>query len=106
MQYVFTLGLSTSTVLDVLITGILCFYLRRRRSGLAKSVSARRCEITPLNASFLHRMDRIISVLTLYTVENGMLTWYEHFTEAEQISSMTNSCFQCHHGDLLSVCAS
>ena len=51
-------------------------------------------------------MDRIISVLTLYTVENGMLTWYEHFTEAQQISSMTNSCFQCHHGDLLSVCAS
>ncbi len=23
-------------------------------------------------------MDRIISVLTLYTVENGMLTWYDH----------------------------
>ncbi|KAI1790438.1 hypothetical protein LXA43DRAFT_1148079 [Ganoderma leucocontextum] len=53
--YVFTLGLSTSTVLDILITGILCLYLRRRRSGMAK-------------------MDRIISVLTLYTVENGMLT--------------------------------
>ncbi|KAM5542192.1 hypothetical protein V8D89_004065 [Ganoderma adspersum] len=53
--YVFTLGLATSTVLDILITGILCFYLRRRRSGMAK-------------------MDRIISALTLYTVENGMLT--------------------------------
>lgn len=23
-------------------------------------------------------MDRIISALTLYTVENGMLTWYDH----------------------------
>ncbi|TBU30835.1 hypothetical protein BD311DRAFT_658003 [Dichomitus squalens] len=55
LQYVFTLGLSTSTSLDIVITGTLCLYLRRRRSGMAK-------------------MDRIISVLTLYTVENGMLT--------------------------------
>ncbi|KAH9938986.1 uncharacterized protein BXZ73DRAFT_99661 [Epithele typhae] len=53
--FVFTLGLATSTALDVLITGILCFYLRRRKSGLV-------------------RMDRIIGTLTLYTVENGLLT--------------------------------
>ncbi|KAI0641145.1 hypothetical protein C8Q79DRAFT_324129 [Trametes meyenii] len=52
---VFTLGLATSTSLDVLITGILCYYLRQRKSGLA-------------------RMDQIIDILTLYTVENGMLT--------------------------------
>ena len=38
VQYVFTLGLGTSTVLDVLITGAMCFYLRRRKSGLAKLV--------------------------------------------------------------------
>ncbi|KAI0369927.1 hypothetical protein BV20DRAFT_945127 [Pilatotrama ljubarskyi] len=54
-DYVFTLGLSTSTALDVLITSILCFYLRQRKSGLAM-------------------MDRVIDVLTVYTVENGMLT--------------------------------
>ncbi|KAI0762404.1 hypothetical protein C8Q74DRAFT_149267 [Fomes fomentarius] len=54
-NYVFTLGLSASAGLDVLITVILCYYLRQRRSGLAK-------------------MDRIIDTLTLYTVENGMLT--------------------------------
>ncbi|KAI0825380.1 hypothetical protein BC628DRAFT_1419341 [Trametes gibbosa] len=54
-SYVFTLGLSTSTLLDILITGILCYYLRQRRSGLA-------------------RMDHVIGVLTLYTIENGMLT--------------------------------
>ncbi|KAH9855830.1 hypothetical protein C2E23DRAFT_552397 [Lenzites betulinus] len=54
-SYVFTLGLSTSTLLDILITGTLCYYLRQRRSGL-------------------ERMDHVIGMLTLYTVENGMLT--------------------------------
>ncbi|RPD70782.1 hypothetical protein L226DRAFT_513983 [Lentinus tigrinus ALCF2SS1-7] len=53
--YVFTLGLSTSTALDIIITGILCYYLRQRKSGY-------------------DRMDRIINTLTLYTVETGMLT--------------------------------
>ncbi|KAL1940667.1 hypothetical protein VTO73DRAFT_8102 [Trametes versicolor] len=54
-SYVFTLGLGTSTGLDILITGILCYYLRQRKSGLA-------------------RMDHVIGLLTVYTVENGMLT--------------------------------
>ena len=30
-----------------------------------------------LTTRALCRMDRIISALTLYTVENGMLTWYD-----------------------------
>ncbi|KAI0638840.1 hypothetical protein C8Q77DRAFT_1077930 [Trametes polyzona] len=51
----FLLGLSSSAALDVLITTILCYYLRQRRSGLA-------------------RTDRVVDMLTLYTVENGMLT--------------------------------
>ncbi|RDX51502.1 hypothetical protein OH76DRAFT_1554899 [Lentinus brumalis] len=53
--YVFTLGLSTSTALDIIITVILCYYLRQRKSGL-------------------DRMDRVINMLTLCTVETGMLT--------------------------------
>ncbi|KAI0668663.1 hypothetical protein C8Q78DRAFT_1081056 [Trametes maxima] len=51
----FLLGLSVSTLIDILITSILCYYLRRRRSGLA-------------------RTDRLMESLTLYTVETGLIT--------------------------------
>ncbi|KAI0638839.1 hypothetical protein C8Q77DRAFT_9997 [Trametes polyzona] len=54
-SWVFSLGLGTSSVLDVLITIILCYFLRQRKSGLAS-------------------MDRVITMLTFYTIENGMLT--------------------------------
>ncbi|RDX51500.1 hypothetical protein OH76DRAFT_1481413 [Lentinus brumalis] len=53
--YIFTLGLTISASLDVLITGILCYYIRRGRAGFA-------------------RINHMIDALTLYTVENGMLT--------------------------------
>ncbi|RPD54502.1 hypothetical protein L226DRAFT_575681 [Lentinus tigrinus ALCF2SS1-7] len=54
-DFVFTIGLSTAASLDILITIGLCYYLRRGR----------------LVAS---GMDRIIDTITLYTIENGMLT--------------------------------
>ncbi|EJF67448.1 hypothetical protein BD309DRAFT_1077320 [Dichomitus squalens] len=54
-DYVFTIGLSTAVSLDIFITIGLCYYLRRGRSPLSS-------------------MDRIIDTITLYTVENGMLT--------------------------------
>ncbi|OBZ65631.1 hypothetical protein A0H81_14443 [Grifola frondosa] len=53
-SWVFTLGLSLSSALDVLVTASLCYFLRRSRTGLS--------------------MDRVINSLTLYTLENGMLT--------------------------------
>ena len=87
LQYVFTLGLSTSTILDILITGILCFYLRRRRSGMAKLVNMRVKTHVSLTTCAPPRMDRIISMLTLYTVENGMLTWYDRLKKALCMSS-------------------
>ncbi|KAI0756068.1 hypothetical protein C8Q80DRAFT_1264175 [Daedaleopsis nitida] len=54
-DFVFTIGLSTAASLDVFITIGLCYYLRRGRTGLGS-------------------MDRIVDSITLYTVENGMLT--------------------------------
>ncbi|KAI8983232.1 hypothetical protein BD414DRAFT_490307 [Trametes punicea] len=54
-SWVFTLGLAVSAGLDVLITIIMCYYIRRGRTGFV-------------------RMNHIIDVLTLYTVENGMIT--------------------------------
>ncbi|KAI0638838.1 hypothetical protein C8Q77DRAFT_1151874 [Trametes polyzona] len=54
-SWVFTLGLAVSSSLDVLITIIMCYYIRRGRTAFV-------------------RMNRIIDVLTLYTVENGMIT--------------------------------
>ncbi|KAI0757580.1 hypothetical protein C8Q80DRAFT_1265479 [Daedaleopsis nitida] len=53
--YIFTLGLAISASLDVLITTTLCYYLRKGRTGFV-------------------RFNHIVDTLTLYTVENGMLT--------------------------------
>ncbi|OBZ78971.1 DNA-directed RNA polymerases I, II, and III subunit RPABC3 [Grifola frondosa] len=53
--WVFTLGLSLSSALDVLVTASLCYFLKRSRTGLSS-------------------MDYIVNALTLYTIENGMLT--------------------------------
>ncbi|KAI0666640.1 hypothetical protein C8Q78DRAFT_440094 [Trametes maxima] len=54
-RWVFTLGLVLSSVVDFLITGGLCYYLRRNRTGTG-------------------RFDHILDSVTLYTVENGLLT--------------------------------
>ncbi|KAI8980616.1 hypothetical protein BD414DRAFT_579485 [Trametes punicea] len=54
-DYVFTIGLSTAASLDILIAGGLCYLLRRGRTGFTG-------------------MDKIIDAITLYTIENGMLT--------------------------------
>ncbi|KAI0370123.1 hypothetical protein BV20DRAFT_995821 [Pilatotrama ljubarskyi] len=54
-DYVFTIGLSTAASLDVLIASALCYFLRRGRSGFSS-------------------MDKIVDAITLYTIENGMLT--------------------------------
>ena len=35
-QYIFTLGLAISAILDILVTGTLCYYLRRGRDGFAR----------------------------------------------------------------------
>ncbi|KAH9931185.1 uncharacterized protein BXZ73DRAFT_101766 [Epithele typhae] len=54
-RWVFTLGLVLSCAVDFLITGSLCFYLRRNRTGSG-------------------RFDHVLDSVTLYTVENGLLT--------------------------------
>ncbi|EMD32502.1 hypothetical protein CERSUDRAFT_118537 [Gelatoporia subvermispora B] len=53
--WVFTVGLSLGAVVDILIAIGLCYFLRRGRTGFSS-------------------MDRIIDSITLYTVENGLLT--------------------------------
>ena len=35
-QWVFTLGLTTSSALDILLTGILLYYLRKSKTGFTK----------------------------------------------------------------------
>ncbi|OSX66861.1 hypothetical protein POSPLADRAFT_1051029 [Postia placenta MAD-698-R-SB12] len=54
--WVFTLGLSLSAALDVLVAASLCYYLRKNRSGFTS-------------------MDALINALTFYTVQNGSLTF-------------------------------
>jgi len=55
VSWVFTMGLVTSSVLDVIITSCLLWYLGKARTGFAG-------------------MDQIINTLSLYAVENGLLT--------------------------------
>ncbi|KAI0779880.1 hypothetical protein C8Q74DRAFT_722519 [Fomes fomentarius] len=54
-DWAFTLGLVLSSVVDFLITGGLCYYLRRNRTGAGE-------------------FDHVLDSVTLYTVENGLLT--------------------------------
>ncbi|EPQ59984.1 hypothetical protein GLOTRDRAFT_118447 [Gloeophyllum trabeum ATCC 11539] len=54
-QWVFTLGLVTSVVVDVLVTLSLCHYLQTSRTGFSD-------------------MDQVIDTIMLYTINNGSLT--------------------------------
>ncbi|KAG2106942.1 uncharacterized protein F5147DRAFT_698758 [Suillus discolor] len=54
VEWVFTMGLSLSCVVDILVTAGLCFTLRRNRS--------------------FSNMDRVINTMVLYTLENNALT--------------------------------
>ncbi|KAI0081010.1 hypothetical protein K474DRAFT_1657195 [Panus rudis PR-1116 ss-1] len=51
----FTTGLALSTATDILIAAALCWYLNKNRTGFSS-------------------MDKIIDSITLYTIENGLLT--------------------------------
>ncbi|EPS94690.1 hypothetical protein FOMPIDRAFT_1026104 [Fomitopsis schrenkii] len=58
-RWLFTLGLTLSTALDIMITSGLCIFLRRSRStGNGNS----------------GRLDHILDSMTLYTVETGLVT--------------------------------
>jgi len=52
--WVFTLGLSTSSILDILISCALLYYLRKSRTGFSS-------------------MDQIINTLSLYSIESGVI---------------------------------
>lgn len=54
-SWVFTMGLATAAFVDILITIGLCYNLRKGRTGFSS-------------------MDKIVDSITLYTVENGLLT--------------------------------
>jgi len=54
-RWVFTLGLSLSSTVDILITTTLCYNLETSRTGSSQ-------------------LNRVINLLMLYTFENGLLT--------------------------------
>ncbi|KDQ51140.1 hypothetical protein JAAARDRAFT_199358 [Jaapia argillacea MUCL 33604] len=54
-DWIFTIGLSTSVVLDFCTTASLCYYLRNSRTGFTS-------------------MDFVIDTILLYTINNGVLT--------------------------------
>ncbi|KAH7920943.1 hypothetical protein BV22DRAFT_1039232 [Leucogyrophana mollusca] len=54
-SWVFTLGLALSALVDIVITTFLCYFLRKNRTLISST-------------------NRIIDLLTLYTVQNGSIT--------------------------------
>ena len=55
----------------------MCYFLRRKRPEfprLVKSYITQRC---PRILTDVYRISHLIDALTLYTIENGLLTWYE-----------------------------
>ncbi|KAJ7935763.1 hypothetical protein B0H13DRAFT_2261905 [Mycena leptocephala] len=84
-HFLFTAGLSLSAGTDMVITACLCFYMRRIRKLSTSSVwrsSATDGFLFYLAALFyfryscilLHRMKGVLDTLTLYTLENGLIT--------------------------------
>lgn len=72
-QWVFTVGLSSSVVVDILITASLLVILRRSRTGYSTRYLV--LLIPRFHRLTCHSTDRIIDSITLYTVETGMITW-------------------------------
>ncbi|EPS99431.1 hypothetical protein FOMPIDRAFT_1050706 [Fomitopsis schrenkii] len=58
--WVFTLGLSLSALLDILVAGSLCYYLRKSRTAFSS-------------------MDAVLNTLTFYTIQNGTMTFVTTF---------------------------
>ena len=71
-QWIFTLELATSSVLDILLTCVLLYYLRRLRTGFAKQVS-HKVFYGMTKLIYLRSLDRIIDKLSLYTLQSGLL---------------------------------
>ncbi len=60
-------------MVDFLITGGLCYYLRKNRTG-AGEYGCISVNISVPFTNRLHRFDHVLDSVTLYTVENGLLT--------------------------------
>jgi len=57
--WIFTTGLSLSAAVDILITGVLCYFLQKM------------CKRATCNS-----MAHVVNTMTLYTIENGALTCF------------------------------
>lgn len=75
VQWLFTLGLALSAIIDVLITLTLCFYLRDGLNGFSRyAFSLWTYQLKKVLCKRLLSMDGVIHRLLLYTINNGLLT--------------------------------
>lgn len=78
-RWLFTLGLTLSTALDIMITSGLCIFLRRSRStgnGNSGRYASPYSLAVLLRLTSTDSLDHILDSMTLYTVETGLVTWY------------------------------
>jgi len=71
-RWLFTLGLALSCIIDVIITGSLCYYLQGNRTGYSS-------------------IDDVIHRLLLYTINNGLLTGFASILDMICAASMPNN---------------
>jgi len=75
MQTVFTLGLTLSSAVDMIITFGMCFYLQESRRGFGTWVSFTDFAPYTTPTRLQPRMDEVLDSIIIYTINNGTLTW-------------------------------
>lgn len=73
LQWIFTVGLTLSALVDIMITASLCYFLRKNRTMIV------RLSFGLDHAARLHPYGgtvHLIDTLTLWTIQNGSITWY------------------------------
>ena len=102
-QPITCIGLGTGTVADALIAFSMCWFLYHKRTGFARRV--RFSLFTPqIWLSFVRRTDSMIMKLMSYSINSGLLTWWD--LDLRQSDTMNNPNSVVTTGVLITVSSS
>lgn len=73
LQWIFTVGLTLSALVDIMITTSLCYFLRKNRTIIiSSSLGLNHAARAHLSGGTVY----LIDTLTLWVIQNGSVTWY------------------------------
>ena len=99
-QPITCIGLGTGTVADALIAFSMCWFLYHKRTGFARRVYF--SLLTPqIWLIFVHRTDSMIMTLMSYSINSGLLTWWD--LELRQSDTTTDPSSVVTTGVLITV---